>query len=127
MRLLLACATLASLSIPSSRAFAQTAFIEGYVFNKGTGIPLRNAVVRVVDAFTEGPTALELAFGITDANGFYQVEVDEFLGQPVIIQIFCATSRGQVQGRSSARLREGLIGRNVYLEGSRYLTRCREP
>ena len=107
-------------------AAAQTAFIEGHVFNKRTGIPLSGAIVRVLENVTLGPFPVELAAGITDANGFYQFEVDEFLGFPAIIEVACATRKGEIRGRSSALLREGLIRRDVYLGWRLRLTRC-EP
>ena len=110
----------------SGLAAAQTAFIEGHVFNKRTGIPLSGAIVRVLENVTLGPFPVELAAGITDANGFYQFEVDEFLGFPAIIEVVCATRKNEIRGKSSALLRDGLIRRDVYLEWKRRLTRC-EP
>lgn len=127
MRLLLKCAMLASTLLPSSMVLAQAAFIEGHVFNKMTGIPLSGAVVRVVENVTTGPIGQELASGLTDENGFYQFEVNRFLGAPAIIQIACETPHGVVRGGSSARLRDGVIRRDVYLGASPNLMRCREP
>ena len=108
----------------SSLASAQTVFIEGHVFNKRTGVPLSGAAVRVFENVTLGPLPVELAAGITDANGFYQFEVDEFLGFPAIIEVVCETATGEIRGGSSTLLREGPIRRDVYLEARRRLTRC---
>ncbi len=124
MRLGYASAAFAWVIFASSLAAAQTAFIEGHVFSKHTGIPLSGAVVRVFENVTLGPLPVELAAGITDANGFYQFEVDQFLGFPAIIEVVCATPRGEIRGGSFALLREGLIRRDVYLESRRRLTRC---
>lgn len=112
--------------VSSGLASAQTAFIEGHVFNKFTGVPLSGAVVRVLENITLGPLPIVLAVGVTDANGFYQFEVDEFLGAPATIEVVCGTRKGEIRGRSSAKLREGQIRRDVYLMGRRRLTRC-EP
>ena len=124
MRLLFASAALAAALLLSSAAFAQTAFVEGHVFNKRTGVPLSGAVVRVFENVTLRPVPVELASGITDDNGFYQFEVEKFLGAPARIEVVCATPWGEVHGRSSARLREGLVRRDVYLGRWWYLTRC---
>ena len=62
--------------------------------------------------------------GVTDANGFYQFEVDEFLGFPAVIEVRCATRKRTLRGESSALLREGLIRRDVYLGSAQRLTRC---
>ena len=108
----------------SASALAQTADIEGHVFNKRTGVPLSGALVRVFENVTLGPLPVLLAKGITDANGFYQFVVDEFLGSPAIIEVICGTATGEIRGGSSTLLREGLIRRDVYLGASRRLTRC---
>lgn len=109
----------------SASASAQTAFVEGHVFNKRSGVPLPGAIVRVTENVTLGPIPIELASGVTDANGFYQFEIDEFLGFPATIEVVCRTAKRQIRGGSSALLREGLIRRDVYLGGSRHLTHCR--
>jgi hypothetical protein len=108
----------------SALASAQTAFVEGHVFNKRTGAPLSGAAVRVFENVTLGPLPIELAAGITDANGFYQFEVDEFLGFPATIEVVCGTATGEIRGGSSTLLREGPIRRDVYLGARRRLTRC---
>ena len=124
MRLFLASTAFACVAFASGTASAQ-AFIEGHVFNKHTGVPLSGAVVRVFETVTSGPRPVELAAGITDANGFYQFEVDEFLGFPAVIEVRCATRKKALRGESSALLREGLIRRDVYLGATQRLTRCR--
>ena len=124
MRLCYASAAFAWVIFASGLAGAQTALIEGHVFSKPAGIPLSGAVVRVFENVTLGPLPVELAAGITDANGFYQFEVDQFLGFPAIIEVVCATPMGEMRGGSSALLREGVIRRDVYLGSKRRLTRC---
>jgi hypothetical protein len=124
MRLCLSSATFAWVMFAFSLASAQTAFIEGHAFSKRTGIPLSGAFVRVFENVTSGPFPVELAAGITDANGFYQFEVDQFLGFPAIIEVVCATPTGEIRGGSSALLREGVIRRDVYLGSRRRLSRC---
>lgn len=124
MRLLGLFAAFVGVMLAPTLAAAQVAFVEGHVFNKRTGIPLKGAVVRVFENVTVGPLPIELASGVTDANGFYQFEVDQFLGFPAIIEVVCETATGQIGGRSSAILREGLIRRDLYLAARRRLTRC---
>lgn len=125
MRLHFAFAAVASIFLASSTASAQSAFIEGHVFNKRTGIPLSGAVVRVFENVTAGPLPVELAAGTTDANGFYQFQVDDFLGFGAIIEVVCATPSAEIHGESSALLREGSIRRDIYLAARRRVTRCR--
>ena len=124
LRLFYAFATFLALVSFSTMAFAQAAFVEGHVFNKRTGEPLPGATVRVSENVTAGPLPVELAAGITDANGFYQFEIDEFLGFPATIEVVCETARREIRGRSSAVLRDGLIRRDVYLGATRRISRC---
>ncbi len=124
IRLYYASAAFVGVIFASGLASAQTAFIEGHVFNKRTGVPLSGAAVRVFENATFGPLPVELAAGITDANGFYQFEIDQFLGFPAIIEVVCGTATGEIRGGSSTLLRGGLIRRDVYLGASRRLTRC---
>ena len=108
----------------STLASAQTAFVEGHVFNKRSGVPLPGAIVRVTENVTLGPIPIELASGVTDANGFYQFEINDFLGFPATIEVLCVTAERQVRGGSSALLREGLIRRDIYLDTRRRSARC---
>ena len=108
----------------STLASAQTAFVEGHVFNKRSGVPLPGAIVRVTENVTLGPIPIELASGVTDANGFYQFEINDFLGFPATIEVLCETATRQVRGGSSALLREGLIRRDIYLDTRRRSARC---
>ncbi len=124
IRLYCASAVFVGVILASSLASAQTAFLEGHVFNKLTGVPLSGAAVHVFENVTMGPLPIELAAGITDPNGFYQFEVDEFLRFSAIIEVVCGTATGEIRGGSFALLREGLIRRDVYLGASRRLTRC---
>lgn len=108
----------------SMNAYAQTAYVEGHVFNKRSGIPIEGAVVRVVENITAGPLPIELATGVSDANGFYQFEIREFLGASATIEVACSTARREIRGMSVATLRDGLIRRDVFLSVGRHLTRC---
>ena len=103
------------LAVPAS-AFAQTAYVEGYVFDKNTGQPLRAVVVEVNDAFTNGLVPINLGTTLTDDNGLYQVPIDRFLGFPVRITGTCFTKKGSAQSSSGAILREGTIRRDLYLD-----------
>ena len=107
-------------------ATAEAAHVEGYVacdanqsdcLNVGD-VPL--AGVRVVVTGDTGTFD-----GVTDANGFYQFEIDEFLGFPATIEVACETARREIRGIGSAVLREGLIRRDVYLGANRRISRCR--
>jgi hypothetical protein len=123
----MATALMVSLLFTPGLAAAQAAFLEGHVFNKRTGVPLSGAMVRVVEDVTSGPLPVELGAGFTDANGFYQFTVEQFLGFPATIEVVCVTPTGILRGGSSALLREGPIRRDVYLGASRRLTRCQPP
>ena len=125
MRLLLASTALICVALAAGVASAQTAFIEGHVFNKLSGVPLRGAAVRVYETVTVGPFPVVLAAGTTDGNGFYQFAVDQFLGFPAIIEVTCAGPTRTFAGRGSALLREGVIRRDIYLGAGRRLTHCR--
>jgi hypothetical protein len=127
MRLFFASMMLGWAALASAQASAQTAFMEGHVFNQLTGVPLSGAAVRVVENVTVGPFPIVLASGVTDSNGFYQFEVDQFLGFPGIIEVTCATRTRALTGRGSASLREGVIRRDIYLHAGRRLARCRPP
>ena len=124
IRLYYASAVFVGVVFASGLASAQTAFIEGHIFNKRTGIPLSGAAVRVFEHVTFGPLPVELAAGFSDANGFYQFEIDQFLGSRATIEVVCGAATGEIRGGSSALLREGLIRRDIYLGASRKLTRC---
>ena len=63
----------------SAEAAAQSAFVEGHVFNKKTGRPIAAAVVQIFENVTAGPIPIKLGEDVTDANGFYEIEVTEFL------------------------------------------------
>ena len=117
-------AALAAVFSVASPAFAQTAFVEGHVLNIRTGVPLPGATVRVSENITVGPLPIELAAGITDENGFYQFEIDDFLGAPATIEVACLNTRREVRGRSTTVLRDGVIRRDIYLKVGRRTKRC---
>jgi hypothetical protein len=124
IRLYYASAVFVGVVFASGLASAQTAFVEGHIFNKRTGIPLSGAAVHVFENVTMGLLPIELAAGISDANGFYQFEIDQFLGFAANIEVVCGTATGEIRGGSFTLLREGLFRRDIYLEASRRLTRC---
>ena len=113
-----------ALGLLPAEALAQTAFLEGHVFDKRTGVPIAGAVVRVYENVTVGPIPIELGVSDTDSNGFYEIQIGQFLGFPAIIEVACKTPRGEVRGEGSALLREGTIRRDIYLAARPRLIRC---
>jgi hypothetical protein len=112
----------------SGAALAQTAYLEGHVFSKRSGIPIEGAVVVIYENVTSGPIPILLAEETTDGNGFYQASVTT--GFPVgVIEVFCRTPRGVVvRGASSAPLQDDVIRqRDIYLEVPRRVRECLEP
>jgi hypothetical protein len=112
----------------SGAALAQTAYLEGHVFNKRSGIPIEGAVVVIYENVTAGPVPILLAEDVTDGNGFYQVSITTTF--PVgVIEVFCRTPRGVVvRGASSAPLQDDVVRRrDIYLEISRRVHECLEP
>ena len=106
-------------------AFAQTAYLEGHVFNKGTGVPIEKAAFVIYENESLGPFPFLLAEGVTDANGFYQPEVTTVF-HTGIIAVFCRTPDGiVVRGGSYAPLQDGVIRRrDIYLSAPRGLREC---
>ncbi len=112
----------------SGSAVAQTADIEGHVFNKRSGVPIEGAVVVIFENVTLGPVPILLADVVTDGNGFYQVAVTTAF--PIgIIEVFCRTRNGVVvRGASSAPLQDDVIRRrDIYLETPRRVRECLDP
>lgn len=106
-------------------ATAQTAYLEGHVFNRETGVPIEKAAFVIYENISLGPVPILLADGVTDANGFYQAEVPAvFLTG--FIAVFCRTPDGVVvRGSSSAPLRDGETRRrDIYLKTPRNLREC---
>lgn len=111
-----------------STALAQTAYLEGHVFNKRIGVPIEGAVIVIYENVTNGPVPILLAEELTDGNGFYQAGVTTAF--PVgIIEVFCRARNGVVvRGVSSAPLQDDVIRRrDVYLEAPRRLRECLDP
>jgi hypothetical protein len=113
----------------SATAAAQTADIEGHVFNKRSGVPIEGAVVVVYENVTAGPVPILLAEYVTDGNGFYQVAIPTPTFPVGVVEVFCRTRVGAVvRGLSTAPLQEDVIRRrDVYLETPRRLSECVEP
>ena len=114
--------------LSSGTAFAQTAYLEGHIFNKRLGVPIRNAVVVVYENITVGPLPFLLAKGTTDENGFYQFEIGDLF--PVgVIEVFCRTKdNGLVTGGSFAPLQDQVIRRrDIFLDVPRRFDACLEP
>jgi hypothetical protein len=112
----------------SGTALAQTAYLEGHVFNKRSGVPIEGAVVVIYENVTLGPVPILLAEGITDGNGLYQAGVTTAF--PIgIIEVFCRTPNGAVvRGASSAPLQDDMIRRrNIYLETPPRVRECLDP
>ncbi len=111
-------------------ASAQSAFVEGHVFNVNSGKPLPRAVVEIFENVTAGPVPIRLGEDITDGNGFYEVEVTEFLGFAASIQVTCRVpARGPLpeqiyRGSGSVILREDTLRRDIYIRAPADLTRC---
>ncbi len=126
-RLLATLSWLALLLAPFS-AVAGTANVEGHVFDKRTGQPLAFAEVEVEEVETAGLIPALRVSTIADLNGFYQFEIN--LGIPWRVGIFvrCETKNGFVSGTGGARLREGTIRRDIYLDNDgRRIRGCRSP
>jgi hypothetical protein len=113
----------------SGGAVAQTADIEGHVFDKRSGVPIEGAVVVIYENVTVGPVPIVLGEGATDENGFYAVKIPTPTFPVGVIEIFCETQRGVVvRGASSAPLQDGVIRRrDIYLETRRRVRECLEP
>jgi hypothetical protein len=122
------CVSICIASLWSGVAAAQTAYLEGHVFNKRSGIPIEGAVVVIYENVTSGPLAVLLAEDVTDGNGFYEASVTTTF--PVgVIEVFCRTPRGVVvRGVSSAPLQDDVIRRrDIYLQLPWRVRECLEP
>ena len=98
-------------------AFAETAYVEGHVFDKRTGQPLGFAEVTVEEVESRGPFPRLRVSTTTDQNGFYQFEIDLDIRWRVGIFVTCETKEGLVWlGTGRARLREGTIRRDIYVD-----------
>ena len=110
-------------------AVAQTADIEGHVFNKRSGAPIEGAVVVIYENVTLGPVPILLAEDVTDSNGFYEVRIPVPTFAIGVIEVFCRTRNGVVvRGESSAPLQEDVIRRrDIYLNAPRRVRKCLDP
>ena len=113
----------------SSSAVAQTADIEGHVFNKRSGVPIEGAVVVIYENVTFGPVPILLGEDATDGNGFYQVRIQTPTFPVGVIEVFCRTPKGVVvRGISSAPVQDDVIRRrDIYLEARRRVRECLDP
>ncbi len=112
----------------SGGAVAQTADIEGHVFNKQSGVPIEGAVVVIYENITLGPVPFLLGEDVTDGNGFYQVRIPTPTFPVGVIEVFCRTPNGVVRGTSSAPLQDEVIRRrDIYLETRRRVRECLDP
>ncbi len=128
MRFFTMCVSICVAILWSGAALAQTAYLEGHVFNKRSGIPIEGAVVVIYENVTSGPLPILLAEDVTDANGFYQATVTTTF--PIgVIEVFCRTRRGSVvRGASSAPLQDNVVRRrDVYLKIRRRVHECLGP
>ncbi len=113
----------------SSSAVAQTADIEGHVFNKRSGVPIEGAVVVIYENVTLGPIPFLLGEDTTDGNGFYQVRIPTPNFPVGVVEVFCRTPDAVVvRGISSAPLQDDVIRRrDIYLETPRRVRECLDP
>ena len=118
----------ATLSSPGA-GVAQTADIEGHVFNKRSGAPIEGAVVVIYENVTLGPIPILLGEDVTDSNGFYEVRIPVPSFPIGVIEVFCRTRNGVVvRGESSAPLQEDVIRRrDIYLGVPRRVRKCLDP
>jgi len=116
MRRLLGTVSCIFLPLAPVSAFAETAYVEGHVFDKRTGQPLGFAEVTVEEVVSAGPVPRLRVSTMTDPNGFYQFEIDLGIPWRVGIFVFCETKEGLVMGTGRARLHEGTIRRDIYLD-----------
>ena len=113
----------------SGSALAETAYLEGRVFNKRSGGQVEGAAVIVYENVPSGSAPIFLLSEYrTDPNGFYQVPVTSSFPTRAIA-VFCRTPSGAVvRADVSAPLQDGAIRRrDVYLEAPRDLRRCLDP
>ncbi len=113
----------------SGSAVAQTADIEGHVFNKRSGAPIEAAVVVITENVTLGPIPFLLGEDTTDENGFYQVRIPTPIFPVGVVEVFCRTpDAAVVRGASSAPLQDDVIRRrDIYLETPRRVRECLDP
>ncbi len=113
----------------SGSAVAQTADIEGHVFNKRSGVPIEGAVVVIYENVTVGPVPFLLGEDVTDGNGFYQVRIPTPTFPVGVIEVLCRTPIGVVvRGGSRAPLQENVIRRrDIHLDTPRRLLECLDP
>ncbi len=118
-----------SATLWSGSAVAQTADIEGHVFNKRSGVPIEGAIVVIYENVTFGPVPFLLAEDVTDGNGFYQMRIATPTVPVGVIEVFCRTRHGEVlRGVSSAPLQGDVIRRrDIYLEAPRRVRVCLDP
>ena len=109
-------------------ASAQTAYIEGYVFDRKSGQPLGGVFVELLDNFTTHAIPIQLGFWITDSNGLYELPISRLFGFPVTVRATCITKKGSARSSSGLILREGNIRRDLYLdEGGKRIKECIPP
>ena len=107
---------------------AESARIEGHVFNLTSGVPLENVSIEL--CYLQDDLIACLLRDVTDANGFYSFEVGA--GQERIrIDATCNNGRTIVEGmmRLPSEVRPGeTIQRDAYLPASRKRSfhRCEE-
>ena len=110
------CAVL-SFVTPIAAQAQGVSFIEGYVFNTHTGVPLQSAEITLRVLVIP---AQELRT-FTDSNGFYIFNEVSTELEILIISAICRTPKGTaISGRARPiRLREGTIRRDLYIDADR--------
>jgi hypothetical protein len=100
--------------------------IEGYVFNVGTGKPLANVLVTY-EHVDQDTSATRGDQGLTDSNGFYQIDAP--LTPPprnAILFASCVTRRGNLRVDTSLFFppRPTIYRRDFYIRMPRGISSC---
>ena len=107
---------------PAAHAQVDVALVEGHVFGKFTGVPLRGAVVEAFEivAFPL-PPLIPVASVITNESGFYSFEADAEFDLVIVVSCGRATVGVPERLRSTeiSPIRPGTIRRDVYLKVGR--------
>ena len=116
----------AVLSLVTPTAVHARSFIEGYVFNTHTGVPLQGAEVILGLPILPLPVVSrprELRT-FTDGNGFYSFRGVTTKYETVTISSICVTPKGTaISGQARlVRLREGTIRRDLSIDAARGLS-----
>jgi len=116
-----------SLSLFGVAAHAQSAFIEGHVFNLQSRRPIANTKVEifVCHPLCAAPIGRLAGTDVTDPNGFYEVDLTDVpVGYSAHVRVSCPTSDGVIYGASDTTVRDETLRRDIYLRAPGQLIRC---